>query len=225
LRSRKRSKSNGGRRYTYFYYRCSQNDRHGFEGCSNSRFASATKLEGQVWNFVRSIMLDPEELCSDLERAIELERNTRRGDPEVEVKHWLEKLSELNEERRGFLRLAAKGRIADEELDEELAALEETRQTAERELATLRQHEKRLEEMERDRVAVLDHYAALAPEALDFLTSEERHQLYKMLRLEVRLAKSGDLELEMAGVPVDSLGEGSSIKEFTSESARTGARS
>jgi hypothetical protein len=225
LESRKRSKSKGGRRYTYFYYRCSQYDRQGFEGCSNSRFASATKLEGQVWNFVRSIMLNPEELCSDLERAIELERSGRRGDPEIEVRHWLEKLSEVDEERRGFLRLAAKGRIADKELDEELAALEETRQTAERELGALRQHEKRVEEMERDRDAVLEHYAALAPEALDSLISEERHQLYKMLRLKVLVAKSGDLELEMAGVPADGLDGGSSKGEVTSRSAPTDGRS
>ena len=49
-------------------------------------------------------MLTPEELCSDLERAIELERSGRRGDLEIEVRHWLEKLSEVDEERRGFLR-------------------------------------------------------------------------------------------------------------------------
>jgi hypothetical protein len=65
------------------------------------------------------------------------------------------------------LRLAAKGRITDEELDEELAALEETRQTAERELEVLRWHKERVEQMERDRDAVLDYYAAVAPERLE----------------------------------------------------------
>jgi hypothetical protein len=145
-----------------------------------------------------------------------------RGDPEAEAKHWLEKLSEADEERRGFLRLAAKGRITDEELDEELATLEETRRTAERELNALREQKERLEQMERDRDAVLEYYASLAPEALDSLTSEERHQLYKMLRLKVWVAKSGDLEIEMAGVPVgvDSLApDGSSTSEVTSRSA------
>jgi hypothetical protein len=34
-------------------------------------------------------MLDPEELRSDLDRAIELEREGRRGDPEAESAHWL----------------------------------------------------------------------------------------------------------------------------------------
>jgi site-specific DNA recombinase len=227
LRSRKRTKTKGGKRYLYFYYRCSGYDAHGLEGCENSRFASATKLERQVWEFVRGIMLNPEELRSDLERAIELEREGRRGDPEAEAKRWLEKLSEVDEERRGFLRLAAKGRITDEELDEELAALEEARRTAERELDALRQHKERVEQMERDRDAVLDYYATLAPEALDSLTSEERHHLYKMLRLKVWVAKSGDLEIEMAGVPVDvleGLDAGSSITEVTSMSAPTAAR-
>jgi len=122
------------------------------------------------------------------------------------------------------LRLAAKGRITDEELDEELAALEEARRTAERELESLRRHKERVEQMERDRDAVLDYYATLAPEALDSLTSEERHHLYKMLRLKVWVAKSGDLEIEMAGVPIDVLEGSSSTMEVTSTSAPTAAR-
>jgi site-specific DNA recombinase len=224
LRSQKRSKTKGGKRYRYFYYRCSLYDRHGSKGCANSRFASATKLEGQVWGFVRGIMLDPAELRSDLDRAIELEREGRYGDPEAEARRWLEKLSEVDEERRGYLRLAAKGRITDRELDEELSALEETRWTAERELEALRRHTERLEQMERDRDALLEHYATLAPEALDSLTSDERHKLYKMLKLKVWLAKSGDLEVEMAGVPVDALDGGSSTTRLTSMSALTAAR-
>jgi hypothetical protein len=94
-------------------------------------------------------------------------------------------------------------------------ALEETRRTAERELKDLRWHKERVEQMEQDRDALLEHYASLAPEVLDSLTSEERHHLYKMLRLKVWLAKSGDLEIEMAGVPVDGLVGSSSITQGT----------
>jgi site-specific DNA recombinase len=225
LISRKRNKKKGGRRYQYFYYICSGYNKHGFKACEKARFASATKLERQVWEFVRGILLDPAELRSDLDRAIELEKEGRYGDPEAEAKHWLEKLSEIDEERRGFLRLAAKGRITDEELDEELAALGETRRTAERELKDLRRHQERVEQMEQDRDAVLEHYASQAPENLDSLTSEERHHLYKMLKLKVWLAKSGDLEIEMAGVPVDELDGSSSITQGTSRSAPMGGRS
>jgi hypothetical protein len=173
-----------------------------------------------VWDFIRGILLDPAELCSDLDRAIELEREGRRGDPEAEAKHWLDKLAEAEEERRGFLRLAAKGLIADEELDEELAQLEETRTVAKNELGTLRFHRERIEEMERDRDAVLEHYTALAPEALDTLTSEERHQLYNMLRLKVFVEKSGDLKIEFAGSLAKDA-DGSSTTELTSRSVPT----
>jgi hypothetical protein len=205
----------GGRRYQYFYYHCSRYNSHGSKGCEEARFASATKLEGQVWEFVRGILLDPAELRSDLDRAIELEKEGRYGDPEAEAKHWLEKFSEIDDERRGFLRLAAKDRITDEEL--ELGALEETRRTAERELKDLRRHKERVDQMEQDRDAVFEHYASLAPEALASLTSEERNHLYKMLRLKDWLAKSRDLEIELAGAQVDGLGGSTSITQGTSK--------
>jgi hypothetical protein len=63
--------------------------------------------------------------------------------------------------------------------------------------------------MERDIVAGFSHYAAQAPEALDYLTPKERHRLYKMLRLKVLMAKSGDLEVEMVGAPVEGSEESS----------------
>ena len=108
-----------------------------------------------------------------------------RGDPEQEIKAWLETLSEAEAERRGYLRLAAKGRMTDEELDEALAELKETQETAGRELEALRSRRKVLEDLERDKDALLEHYAQLVPSALDNLTALERHQVYKMLRLQV----------------------------------------
>ncbi len=49
----------------------------------------------------------------------------------------------------------------------------------------LRTRHEKLEELQRDKDALLEHYATLAPEALDSLAPEERHQLYRMLRLKV----------------------------------------
>jgi hypothetical protein len=50
---------------------------------------------------------------------------------------------------------------------------------------------------------LLEHYAAIAPEALDSLALEERHQLYKMLRLNVVVRL--DANLEVSGVFGDGL--------------------
>jgi hypothetical protein len=44
-------------------------------------------------------------------------------------KVWLEKLTEVDQERRAYQRLAAKGRMTDHGLDEELAELAETRRS------------------------------------------------------------------------------------------------
>jgi hypothetical protein len=72
-------------------------------------------------------MKNPEQLSEDLQRMIELERRGAQGDPEREMKVWLDKLAEVDAERRGYLKLAAKGSMTNAELDETLAELEKTR--------------------------------------------------------------------------------------------------
>jgi len=117
-----------------------------------------------------------------------------------------------------FLRLAAKGRITDEELDEELAQLEETRKTAERELAILKHDQEQIEQLERDKDTILRQYAYVTPEALDALVSEERHQFYKMLRLKATAHVDGPIEVELAGDAVSVPGvSGSETTQITGE--------
>jgi hypothetical protein len=53
-------------------------------------------------------MQNPERRRKDLEGMIELEREVSRGDPDRETKAWLEKIAEVDQERRGWLRIAAK---------------------------------------------------------------------------------------------------------------------
>jgi hypothetical protein len=88
--------------------------------------------------------------------------------------------------------------MTDEELNEVLGELEDTRRTARRELEALRGGRDRIEEMERDRNTLLDNYARMAPEALNELTPEERHQVYRMLRLRVVITMDGELEVSGA---------------------------
>jgi chaperonin cofactor prefoldin len=148
-----------------------------------------------VWHLISTLLKDPGRLEAGLEEMIEHERAGLRGDPEQEAKTWLEKLSEVDQERRGYLRLAAKGVLTDEELDEALAELEETRETAEKELRTISARRETLEKLERDKEALLRHYAGMTPAALDALEPEERHQVYKMLRLTVEVYADGSLEV------------------------------
>jgi predicted metal-dependent peptidase len=76
---------------------------------------------------------------------VELERRGAHGNPRREMKAWLDKLAEVDSERRSYIKLAVRGTITDLELDEALGELEETRATAERELAALRNQQEVLE--------------------------------------------------------------------------------
>ena len=91
--------------------------------------------------------------------------------------------------------LAADGIMSREELEAKLTQLEEARETAEIELRALRIRQEKLEELQRDKDTLLEYYATLAPEALDSLAPEERHQLYKMLRLKVVARLDETIEL------------------------------
>ena len=85
-----------------------------------------------------------------------------------------------------------------DELENRLKQIEETRETARAELAILEEGRQRLEELERDGEALMERYAGAVPEALENLLPEERHRVYRMLRL--RVLAYLDFRLEVNGV-------------------------
>jgi hypothetical protein len=66
--------------------------------------------------------------------------------------------------------------------------------TAERELARLRAAQAEVAAVEDDAEAPLDSYERATPEVLDALASEERHHVYRTIRLEVLAHPDGLLE-------------------------------
>lgn len=184
-----------GERAHVHYYRCPR--AYGYDGeCSHRKNHRADRLEPEVWGIVSELMKDPERLREDLEAMIELERAGRRGDPAREAKGWLDKLAATDRMRRNYQEMAAKGLMTFEELAEELGRLKETRSVAERELGALRTHQERVEQLEKDKEALLRSYQDVAPEALEKLSPEERNHLYKVLRLKVRVHPNGDVEID-----------------------------
>src|SRR5215204_5239901 len=184
--------SRNGRRYCY--YRCPKRGRHGVQKvCINGKHHRAAEAEAAVWDLVSGLLKHPERVRAGLDEMIEQERAGMRGDPDQEAASWLEKLSEIEQERRGYLRFAAKCHMTDDELDEALAELEETRMMAEEELGTIRGRKEIIEELERDRDALLESYAEMTPDALDAIKPEERRQVYGMLRLRVEVAADGTM--------------------------------
>jgi hypothetical protein len=170
-------------------------------------------------------MTEPEELAKDLDRMIELKRTDRHGDPQKETKAWVDELAKLERMRDGYHDQAAEGLLGFGKLREKLAALDERHATAERELEALRGHRDELERFERDRDAVVSHYAALAPDVLESLGPEERRRLYSILGLKV-FVEDGEAWAEMPIRPLTQLPEDDVYRnEVTSTYARTGVPS
>jgi site-specific DNA recombinase len=211
-----------GRVYAYDYYRCSNRDRYGLEACANSHKPRADKLEPEVWGFVSNLLKSPDVLRTGLERLIEEERSVARGNPNGEAEVWANKLAEVDRKRSSYQDQQAEGLITLDELRSKLAVLEETRSTARRELAALKEHRERIEHLEQDANALLEHYASMVPEALDGLTPEERHRVYRMMRLKVTMYADGLAEVTGAfdGL-LDTRGVVSVKREGTSSSTAT----
>jgi hypothetical protein len=68
----------------------------------------------------------------------------------------------------------------------------------EEELARIEGRAARLDRLERDSEALLNHYARIVPEHLDSLEPAERNHVYKLLKLTVLAHQNGSLELSWA---------------------------
>jgi hypothetical protein len=184
----------------YYYYRCVNRWQH--RTCEHGKSHKAADLEAEVWGLVSSTMKDPEQLRADLDTMIEQQRSTgRRGDPEREAATWLEKLTDVERKRSAYQDQQAEGLITIDELRSKLVGLEETRKTALRELEALRNHQEHIAELEADRDALLESYAEIAPDVLDYLTAEQRQRFYTLLRIEIPLAPDGSFEVRGVAFP------------------------
>jgi site-specific DNA recombinase len=196
----------------YFYYKCPKHRRGGLEACPNKTGYRAEKVETLIWGFVSDLLKDPKRLREGLEEMIERERDEVRGDPDREAKAWANKIAAAVDKRSRLQDMAGEGLITFDELGAKLETLEEERERARRELKALENHRALLRELEQDKDTLLDHYAGLLPEALDDLASEERHHVYKLLKLRVNMHP--DRMLEVSGV----LGEDLDLCESKSSS-------
>ena len=174
----------------YHYYRCHRSVDYRRNSC-RQRMERAQKAEEAMWDFVSTVLKDPGRILVDMDALIERKRAELRGDPEREARAWLERLAEVDQERHGYLKLAATGRMSEEEFGEILADLEETRRTVKGELETIGGRREEIEQLERDRDAIKASWSATVPGNLDRLTPEGRNELYHKLRLEISPTEDG----------------------------------
>ena len=88
--------------------------------------------------------------------------------------------------------------MTDSELFAALPELDETREMAKRELEAARSRGEALKRLEHDRDFLMESYAGTIRVSLDDLAPEERHRVYKLLRLNARARP--DWPLEITGI-------------------------
>jgi chemotaxis regulatin CheY-phosphate phosphatase CheZ len=151
----------------------------------------ARKVEPLIWEFVSELLKDPAHIRRGLERMITQQREGAKEDPLCEAKTWTEKLAEAGNKRSRYQDMAAEGLITFTELRAKLANLQKTQETAERELEALRNQREHLEELEKDRDALLESWADMVPTGLESLSGVERNKVYRMLNLLVTPTPEG----------------------------------
>jgi site-specific DNA recombinase len=173
----------GGRRYHYYECKRVVNQR---QPCSSfQKSFRAERVEAAIWSFVSGLLKDPERIRAGMETLIEQERAHGPRDLAKEVATWAQKLEECARLRNAYQDQQAAGLMTLEELGSKLKELDESRKLAQAELDTLALREQRVEDLEADRDTLLKDMAEMVPEGLDSLSGEERHRVYRMLRIEV----------------------------------------
>lgn len=153
---------------------------------------------------------------------IERKRSRLKGNPEREAATWLKKLDECACKRAAYQDQQAAGLMTLDELSVRLSELEDARLIAERELGKLRGVREEIEALEHDAGALLASYEHATPEDLDALSPEERHHVYRLMRLEVLVRPDGSLEAR-GDVPLDiSSLNSTETTRASSTSARSG---
>ena len=80
---------------------------------------------------------------------------------------------------------------------ERLGELEETTKRAQSELEAISLRQQRLEELQRDADDLVHQYATIVPEALEVIPPEEKHRIYKTLKMKVLLNTEGTVAVEI----------------------------
>lgn len=194
-------KKKDGQKAHYHYYRCGKARDHR-ELCSYRKSYRANKAEALIWEMVSGLLKDLERLRMGLEEMIRREKEGLRRNPKGEIEAWINSVSDGDVKRRRYQEMAAEGLIQFGELRERLAELEEEQEIAEREIRALRDKSERIQEMGRNKDALLERLIEITPRRLDEIGPEERHRIYRMIGLKVTSAKDGALTAtgDLAGV-------------------------
>src|SRR5215203_4057950 len=178
-------------RHLYHYYTCRKLKDLRKMGPCRQRSLQASSVEPMIWEFISDLLKNPELIRAGMNALIERKRAAKSREAGEEAAVWVKNLAECARLRSAYQDQQAAGLMTLEELGSKLKDLEGTRKLAQAELTVLEVQEERVEELKKDRDALLESWAGILPEALQDLRGEERNRIYRMLRLEVTPTPEG----------------------------------
>ena len=196
-----------GRGTAHFYYRCRVR-RGGPNGlvplCPNRKGHRADQLEYEAAALFERYA-NRGTLLELYDRAVE-EQEERTGARGSQIRHaaLTEKLSELDVERRGYLRQAARGVLSDSELDEMLADLDAQREGVQVELRAVEDQAEAARRMQAARASLASAEWFEDPDAIqpgEWLTlgarPEEIRRAYRRYGVRFEVDRDGTLTLRL----------------------------
>jgi Recombinase zinc beta ribbon domain len=179
-----------GTRKRHFHYACATRRQKGKEACSYSRTPNARKIEAEVWEAVKAVLLDPERLKRGFNAYPEAEKEKAGGDPEKEARVLRNSIAEAEHKRSAYQDLVVDGLMEPEELRAKLDALTRQKAAAEEGLNALKERCRKARELELSREKILARYRNAVPEGLEKMDGKERRTVYNALGLTVWAARA-----------------------------------
>ncbi len=102
----------------------------------------------------------------------------------------------MDRKQERLLDLHPEGDITTAQFRTKSAELKEARATVENQIEAAWSRLARLEDLKRDKDALISHYTSLVSQGLTDLSPEERNRVYKMMRLRVLADREGALTAE-----------------------------
>jgi hypothetical protein len=164
--------------------------------CSHNRHHAATDLERQVWKGVSGFLSDPERMRQGLEELVAA--NPRRTAGSTRRSPTGVKPSRIEVKSERLLDLYLEGTLEKGRYEERTRRLEAQEKEARAELEKIKACKQTIEQAGRDVEGLIESYSAAIPDELERLEPEERHRIYKMLSLHVKLANGGIAVIEGA---------------------------
>jgi hypothetical protein len=127
---------------------------------------------------------------------LEREKALLSRGPDEDEETWLKKLAELDVQEERLLDLYLEDKLEVGRYESRAAQIKQRRKTVEDELARIKRRAAHVEQLKRDRDALLNHYSRIVPERLDALKPDARNRVYKMMNLTVLAHESGGLEVK-----------------------------